>query len=174
MGWTSARARVPSAPWRALSCIYWVGRRGFEPLTFSVSGRRAPAAPTARDDESLPDLWGAPAAVTTSRPGGRPGTRGPASGPASPALVPGSPGMRCPPGTQFAIGLLHSFRCDFFLFLQISCIPSIGAKDRLQLENCCSSWPCHRRQFVSPHRRLSSGVNGNARSIYNVLPMFQV
>ncbi len=32
-----------------------VGRRGFEPLTFSVSGRRAPAAPTARDDESLPD-----------------------------------------------------------------------------------------------------------------------
>ena len=32
-----------------------VGRTGFEPVTFSVSGRRAPAAPTARDDESLPD-----------------------------------------------------------------------------------------------------------------------
>ena len=32
-----------------------VGRRGFEPLTFSVSGRRAPTAPTAQDDESLPD-----------------------------------------------------------------------------------------------------------------------
>ena len=31
-----------------------VGRTGFEPVTFSVSGRRAPAAPTARDDESLP------------------------------------------------------------------------------------------------------------------------
>src|ERR1043165_9686439 len=30
-----------------------VGRTGFEPVTFSVSGRRAPAAPTARDDESL-------------------------------------------------------------------------------------------------------------------------
>ena len=26
-----------------------VGRTGFEPVTFSVSGRRAPAAPTARD-----------------------------------------------------------------------------------------------------------------------------
>jgi len=46
--------------------------------------------------------------------------------------------MRCPPGTQFAIGLLHSFRCDFFLFLQISCIPSIGAKDRLQFS--CSRY----------------------------------
>ncbi len=33
-----------------------VGRTGFEPVTFSVSGRRAPAAPTARDDESLPDF----------------------------------------------------------------------------------------------------------------------
>ena len=32
-----------------------VGRTGFEPVTFSVSGRRAPAAPTARDVESLPD-----------------------------------------------------------------------------------------------------------------------
>ncbi len=46
-----------------------VGRRGFEPLTFSVSGRRAPAAPTARDDESLPDLWGAPAAIRRAGPG---------------------------------------------------------------------------------------------------------
>src|SRR6266576_1376871 len=35
--------------------LYLVGRTGFEPVTFSVSGRRAPAAPTARDDESLPD-----------------------------------------------------------------------------------------------------------------------
>ena len=34
--------------------FYLVGRTGFEPVTFSVSGRRAPAAPTARDDESLP------------------------------------------------------------------------------------------------------------------------
>ena len=34
--------------------FYVVGRTGFEPVTFSVSGRRAPAAPTARDDESLP------------------------------------------------------------------------------------------------------------------------
>src|SRR5580704_16931430 len=32
-----------------------VGRTGFETVTFSVSGRRAPAAPTAQDDESLPD-----------------------------------------------------------------------------------------------------------------------
>jgi hypothetical protein len=48
---------------------YLVGGTGFEPVTFSVSGRRAPAAPTARDDESLPDPWGAPAALTTSRPG---------------------------------------------------------------------------------------------------------
>jgi hypothetical protein len=29
-----------------------VGRTGFEPVTFSVSGRRAPAAPTARDTVS--------------------------------------------------------------------------------------------------------------------------
>src|SRR5450755_492958 len=43
-----ARQRPPGA--------FLVGRRGFEPLTFSVSGRRAPAAPTAQDDESLPDL----------------------------------------------------------------------------------------------------------------------
>src|SRR5437588_2888030 len=34
---------------------FLVGRTGFEPVTFSVSGRRAPAAPTARDDESLPE-----------------------------------------------------------------------------------------------------------------------
>jgi hypothetical protein len=39
----------------AASGAFLVGRTGFEPVTFSVSGRRAPAAPTARDDESLPD-----------------------------------------------------------------------------------------------------------------------
>jgi hypothetical protein len=39
-------------------------------VTFSVSGRRAPAAPTAQDDASLPDLRGAPAAITMSWLGG--------------------------------------------------------------------------------------------------------
>ena len=54
-----------------------VGRTGFEPVTFSVSGRRAPAAPTARDDESLPDSPAASepscqaAVTTTSWAGGR-------------------------------------------------------------------------------------------------------
>ena len=47
------------APWgrsrHSNSLSKLVGRTGFEPVTFSVSGRRAPAAPTAQDDESLPD-----------------------------------------------------------------------------------------------------------------------
>src|SRR6201985_2482872 len=41
-------------PGYSISLFNLVGRTGFEPVTFSVSGRRAPAAPTARDDESLP------------------------------------------------------------------------------------------------------------------------
>src|SRR4029453_835492 len=41
--------------WYSNSLSKLVGRTGFEPVTFSVSGRRAPAAPTARDDESLPE-----------------------------------------------------------------------------------------------------------------------
>jgi hypothetical protein len=45
------RPPLRSREWGA----FLVGRRGFEPLTFSVSGRRAPTAPTAQDDESLPD-----------------------------------------------------------------------------------------------------------------------
>ena len=44
-----------------------VGRTGFEPVTFSVSGRRAPAAPTARDDESLPGRARCCAAGTGAR-----------------------------------------------------------------------------------------------------------
>jgi hypothetical protein len=35
-----------------------VGRTGFEPVTFSVSGRRAPAAPTARDASRPPAVSG--------------------------------------------------------------------------------------------------------------------
>jgi hypothetical protein len=59
-----------AAPGLSASISYLVGDTGFEPVTFSVSGRRAPAAPIARDDASLPDLRGAPAAVTASWPGG--------------------------------------------------------------------------------------------------------
>jgi hypothetical protein len=38
-------------------------------VTSSVSGRRAPAAPIAQDDVSLPELRSAPAGIRTSRPG---------------------------------------------------------------------------------------------------------
>src|SRR4029077_16773926 len=51
-----------------------VGRTGFEPVTFSVSGRRAPAAPTARDDESLPDSRIRRRPPRRAAPEGYPGT----------------------------------------------------------------------------------------------------
>jgi hypothetical protein len=57
---------APLHRFRAKKMFVLVGGTGFEPVTFSVSGRRAPAAPTARDDASLPDLRDAPAAITTS------------------------------------------------------------------------------------------------------------